>query len=210
MSFWGAAISLVGGAILGSRSNSRNRRSQRAAQQAGDRRSLSNALENQALTAQNASIIRGVAGLNAAGIIEVGAMNRDFILRSRDRNVDLMRIEQKESLRRHINEEVEAAGQVRIGFSSSGISASSGSALAVRLVEMTKGRVDREYQDMVTNKQILGFFETETERAAITYREAELGAAAALANAEAEATVATNEAQAAVNNARRNLAESGG
>lgn len=210
MSIWGAAISIVGGAIVGGISNSRSRRSNQSAQREADRRDLLNALENEALQGQNASIIRSVGGMNAAQILEVGQMNSDFIIAARDRNVDLMRIEQTEELRRHINDEVDSAGLIRVGYASSGISTSSGSALGVKLAEMREAEVDRLYQDDITNRRILGFFENETQRAEITLREAELGAAAAHANAEAEATVITNEARVAVNNARRNAAESGG
>ena len=209
MSIWGAVIGIVGSAVLSSRANSRSRRVGNNAMREGDRVDYLNALENQKTAAENSSILRSIGGLNAEQIMEVGAMNYDFIIQARDRNAELMRLEQAEDLRRHINEEVDAAGLIRVGYGASGISTNSGSALAVRISEMRKAEVDREYMDMVANLSIENFWLTETQRADITMREAELGAEAALFNAEAEAAVLENEAAANVRNARRNAQESG-
>lgn len=209
MSFIATAFTVATSVVLADRAADRQEAANEDAQRAGDLQSLDNALANQQLAIENSEILRSIGGLNAAQIREVGIMNRDFILDARDRNVRLMRIEQKEDLRRHINDEVDSAGLIRVGYAASNISTSSGSALGVKIAEMKKARVDREYMDMVANETIDNFFMTETQRAQIVDRESELAAEAALFNAEAEATILQAEAQVAVDNARRNAEESG-
>ena len=205
MGFWASAAIAIGTSVAsGAVSSRRNRRISRASELAGYRQDLVNARGNFAMTEQNALLRSGIAGFNAEQILEIASINETNIIKARDRNVELMEIEKAENLRRFINQEVELAGNIRSGFSTTGISVSSGSAKAVKLTEMNEAEIDRRYQDDITRRQILGYFLTETERAAFIKREGQLAAEAAIANAEFENQVLLNQAQNQLSNASAN------
>lgn len=210
MSFFAtAAISIGSGLILGSVSSSRQQRINRASELAGYRQEIVNSRNFLAMTQQNALLRSSIAGMNAEQILEIASINQSNIIKARDRNVELMKIQQKEEMRRFLNQEVELAGNIRSGFSTSGISVSSGSAKAVKLTEMNEAELDRKYQDDVTNRMIMGYFLTETEKASFIAREGQLSAEAAIANAEFQNQVLLNEANNRSQNAQENARDAG-
>ena len=204
MGFFTVAVSIIGSAAVSTFSNSRARKTSNMANAAGNRQAYQNALGNQQLAITNSGILGSIGGLNAEQILEVASMNYDFIISARDRNAELMGVERVENMRRHLNDEVDSAGLIRVGYAAGGISTNSGSALGVKISEMRKAEVDRDYMDMVSEKTINNFWLTETQRANMVLREGALGAEAALFNAEAEGAMLRAEAQTAVDNARRN------
>jgi len=206
MAFWASlAVGVFSSVATSGISSRRNRKISRAAELAGNRQSMFNARGELAMTQDNNILRSNLAGFTADQILAIGAINSSNIRNARDRNVKLLNTQKTEDTRRHINEEVELVGNIRIGYSSSNISVGSGSAKAVKLAEMNEAALDRKYMDNLAEQQILGLWSTETERAKLVTMESEMAAEVARLNAEFANMVALAEAEQLLANATNNL-----
>jgi hypothetical protein len=211
MGFWTAlAVSVVSSAATSTVANSRARKTNNAATIAGYRQDLFNANGNSAMTLANNQARASLAGMTAGQILAIGAMNAANVEKARDRNIKLLNFQKVEDNRLHVNEEVRMVGNIRVGYASAGVSTSTGSAKAVKIAEMKKAELGRDYMNEVSKQQILGLWMTETEKAGFIRLEASMSATATAANAAFQNQVAQSEADQIVANAQNNLGSNNG